>query len=93
MTFAIFMLNFKLHPMDCDVTLCSVVKMANAHHSVLQNLRLTTTICSSSDDSLATDVGQLSLKPYMHQSQAQPSTLGKNMDSLLHTTWVSYRVR
>ena len=42
-------------------------------------------ICSSIEDSLGIDVGHLSLKPYMHEPQAQSSTLRKNVDSLLHT--------
>ena len=37
-------------------------------------------ISSSSDDSLLTDEGKLSLKPYMHEPPATPSTLRKSVE-------------
>ena len=45
-------------------------------------------ISSSSDESLSTDAGHLSLKPYMHEPPATPSTLRK-VDQSQHTMpWV-----
>ena len=38
-------------------------------------------ISSSSDESLLTEAGQLSLKPYMHEPPATPSTLRKLLNT------------
>ena len=54
---------------------------------------------SSSDDSLLTDEGKLSLKPYMHEPPATPSTLRKSVEKKKnqsqnpHTTVRCLRVR
>ena len=53
--------------------------MTAAHHSgrVSESESSDYEISSSSDDSLLTDEGKLSLKPYMHEPPATPSTLRK----------------
>ena len=48
-------------------------------------------ISASSDDSLLTDAGQLSLKPYMHEPPATPSTLRK-VDQSQHTMAIYRRL-
>ena len=48
-------------------------------------------ISSSSDESLLTDAGQLSLKPYMHEPPAIPSTL-RNVDQSQHTMAIYRRL-
>ena len=55
--------------------------MTAAHHSgrVTESESSENEISSSSDDSLLTDEGKLSLKPYMHEPPATPSTLRKSV--------------
>ena len=48
-------------------------------------------ISSSSDESLLTDAGQLSLKPYMDEPPATPSTLRK-VDQSQHTMAIYRRL-
>ena len=59
-----------------------VVKIAAAHHGgrVSQSESSDYKISSSSDNSLLTDEGKLSLKPYMHELPATPSTLRKSVE-------------
>ena len=56
--------------------------MTAAHHSgrVSESESSENEISSSSDDSLLTDEGKLSLKPYMHEPPAIPSTLRKSVE-------------
>ena len=56
--------------------------MTAAHHSgrVSESESSENEISSSSDDSLLTDEGKLSLKPYMHEPPATPSTLRKSVE-------------
>ena len=75
--------------------------MTAAHHSGrdTESESSENEISSSSDDSLLTDEGKLSLKPYMHEPPATPSTLRKsvekkkNQSQNLHTTVCCFRVR
>ena len=81
MTFTIFTTpSLKRHPVDCYVTLGGggVVKIATArHHGRVSESKSSDEISSSSDESLSTDAGHLSHKPYMHEPPATPSTLRK----------------
>ena len=56
--------------------------MTAAHHSgrVSESESSGYEISSSSNDSLLTDEGKLSLKPYMHEPPATPSTLRKSVE-------------
>ena len=56
--------------------------MTAAHHSgrVSESESSENEISSSSDDSLLTDEGKLSLKPYMDEPPATPSTLRKSVE-------------
>ena len=54
--------------------------MTAAHHSGRVSGSRDYEISSSSDDSLLTDEGKLSLKPYMHEPPATPSTLRKSVE-------------
>ena len=75
--------------------------MTAAHHSgrVTESESSENEISSSSDDSLLTDEGKLSLKPYMHEPPATPSTLRKSVEEKKnqsqnpHTTVRCLRVR
>ena len=62
-----------------------VVKIATArHHGRVSESKSSDEISSSSDESLSTDAGHLSHKPYMHEPPATPSTLRK-VDKSQHT--------
>ena len=75
--------------------------MTAAHHSgrVSESESSDNKISSSSVDSLLTDEGKLSLKPYMHEPPATPSTLRKSVEKKKnqsqnpHTTVRCLRVR
>ena len=73
--------------------------MTAAHHSVSESESSENEISSSGDDSLLTDEGKLSLKPYMHEPPATPSTLRKSVEKKKnqsqnpHTTVRCLRVR
>ena len=58
------------------------MKITAAHHSgrVSESESSDYEISSSSNDSLLTDEGKLSLKPYMHEPPATPSTLQKSVE-------------
>ena len=89
MTFSIFTAKLKAppngllrHTADCREDRCE--RASESESSDYEN-------CSSSDDSLGTDVGHLSLKPYMHEQSAQSSTLLKCGFITAHYGY--YRVR
>ena len=58
------------------------MKIAADHHGgrVSESESRDYKISSSSDDSLLTDKGNLSLKSYMHELPATPSTLRKSVE-------------
>ena len=60
------------------------MKIAAAHHvgRVSESESSDYNISSSSDDSLLTDEGKLSLKSYMHELPATPSTLRKSVSKM-----------
>ena len=72
--------SWKRHPADCYVTLGGVVKMATAGRRVSESESSEEISSSSSNDSLLTDAGHLSLQPYMHEPSATPSTYQRKVD-------------
>ena len=83
--------SWKRHPADCNVTLgggCRENCHSARHRGHVSESKSSDEI-SSSNESLSTDAGQLSLKPYMHEPPATPSTLRK-VDKSQHTLGDGY---